>query len=710
MANFKIYKEISAIPTPYKPNTIYIIRVGIGIDFYMSDSTGTNVYGLNLSTLLAKLTGGNLFSGDQTVTGAVSTQETYGTDTAPTFNRADWTLTSGWDSTNAGDTVLDKNAAGTTTATAIGGIAPISGTQYKITFTVGDSISGGAFVGNVTPSIGGTSYASITAKGTYTYYFHAVATTKLVFTPSTTGARFSISGLSILPVLNTADIIAGSDFKIGSRIVNKLGQVIMYWYPNLSTYFANASTFNSTLTVNSGLTVTSSCTFTRTYNYNNPQQGVRAACTTSATAALPSQVSTTTEMYGSNWDTSSKNQYWNMYVDNIYNASVGRSRFKFNYLYNSTTAALAIEQMGIDSNGTVSIMGNAVSTTETMTNGALTSGTSWAVTGDFALTSNAATATYSTGSGTLTQVQANLATTAIGGVWYAFNYVVSAVNSTHYMYIGTEFAAERVYLNTTTAGTYTVKFKSATTPTDFKIYYVGTAGTVTIDTFSLKRCDAGNLEVANNITHYGNHIFPKESGKGILVDVAAPTFGWRDLLGLMYPDVSGANRPSLAAFRGGNVRQFAYSAGDLIDVAFHLPHDYLPGSDIYFHVHWMHNGTAISGNIVFTFYHSYAKGHNQANYTAEKNVTLTYATTNIATTPQYRHRIEEVQLSSNGGSATLLDSTTLEPDGVISGQLVMTTIPTITGGSPNEPFIAYVDLHYQSTGLPTKQKAPNFYV
>jgi hypothetical protein len=39
----------------------------------------------------------------------------------------------------------------------------------------------------------------------------------------------------------------------------------------------------------------------------------------------------------------------------------------------------------------------------------------------------------------------------------------------------------------------------------------------------------------------------------------------------------------------------------------------------------------------------------------------------------------------------------------------MTTIPTITGGATTNPFIFTGDIHYQSTGLPTVQKRPDFY-
>jgi hypothetical protein len=48
---FKIYKEISAIPTPYIPNAVYAIRVGLGYDLYIANSTGTTVFLINVPNL-----------------------------------------------------------------------------------------------------------------------------------------------------------------------------------------------------------------------------------------------------------------------------------------------------------------------------------------------------------------------------------------------------------------------------------------------------------------------------------------------------------------------------------------------------------------------------------------------------------------------------------------------------------------------------------
>jgi hypothetical protein len=205
---------------------------------------------------------------------------------------------------------------------------------------------------------------------------------------------------------------------------------------------------------------------------------------------------------------------------------------------------------------------------------------------------------------------------------------------------------------------------------------------------------------------YDTLVLPKTSGKGIKVDTATPTWPWKDKEGVLnYQSVF----PAALNIYQGTVRDYSFSVSDEVDGKFHIPHDYAPGTDIFIHVHWSHIGTTITGNFSGNFKHTYAKGHNQAAFPAEKTVVLTYATVNIATTPQRQHRIDEVQLSTAGGSATLMDTALLEPDGLILANWIQTAIPTITG-TIQEPFIHFIDLHYQSTGVGTKAKAPNFFV
>lgn len=205
----------------------------------------------------------------------------------------------------------------------------------------------------------------------------------------------------------------------------------------------------------------------------------------------------------------------------------------------------------------------------------------------------------------------------------------------------------------------------------------------------------------------GNLVVDKAQGFGIKVDVAAPTFGWRDIIGNVQPKASGAGSPTRAAYAGGTLGDYSFIANDVCDFCFHIPHDYVPGTDVYFHIHWSHTGTTTSGSAVFDIYHDYAKGHNQANFPAEKNITITYNTVDIATTPRYRHRIDEVIISGSSATATLMDRDDIEVDGLLRVTLKLTTLPTLGGGG--HLFIHTCDLHYQSTGMPTKNKAPDFW-
>lgn len=226
-------------------------------------------------------------------------------------------------------------------------------------------------------------------------------------------------------------------------------------------------------------------------------------------------------------------------------------------------------------------------------------------------------------------------------------------------------------------------------------------GTNTTEVLRLRNATK-NVEIAT-----GNLVLPKTSGVGIKVDPAAPTFGWRDLTCAIDPRATGTGTPVRTLYRG-TIYQYAFTAGDIADFddGFHIPHDYVPGTDLYVHVHWSHNGTAISGSAVFEITMTYAKGHNQANFGPEVTQTITVATPDIATVPQYRHRGDEVQASTAGGSATRHNTTDIEVDGMFLGYIKLVTLPTVTGGSL---FVHTVGIHYQSSNMATKGRAPNFY-
>lgn len=202
-------------------------------------------------------------------------------------------------------------------------------------------------------------------------------------------------------------------------------------------------------------------------------------------------------------------------------------------------------------------------------------------------------------------------------------------------------------------------------------------------------------------------------GSGIKCGLDTPDWGWKDLVGQIIPRSGGGAAPAFTAFRGGKVKEYAFSNTDIIDnITFHMPHDYAPNTDMFIHIHWGHNGTAISGTFSGNLNVIYSKGYNQAGeiFEAETVVPWSLSTPDIATYPRWCHDIHEVQLSASGGGAGLLDTDKLEIDGLIVVQLETTTVPTITGSvASNLPYVFTVDIHYQSTEVATQNKNYPFY-
>lgn len=233
------------------------------------------------------------------------------------------------------------------------------------------------------------------------------------------------------------------------------------------------------------------------------------------------------------------------------------------------------------------------------------------------------------------------------------------------------------------------------------------------DTDNLIEALNGAGVVKTAIKGNGNYVLPKEAGTGFLVDPASPTYGWKDLIGQIIPRVGGGAAPVFTAYRGGAVRNYAFATNDVIDnVTFHMPHDWVPGTNMYLHVHWGHNGTAISGNFNINWTYTYSKGYNQAGFIfeAEKTYSQSIPVTSITTHPRWGHFIDEFQFTTPGGSVNQLNTNTLEVDGLIELALQVTGIPTITGSAAsNLPYIFLVDIHYQSTQMSTKGRNYPFY-
>lgn len=217
-----------------------------------------------------------------------------------------------------------------------------------------------------------------------------------------------------------------------------------------------------------------------------------------------------------------------------------------------------------------------------------------------------------------------------------------------------------------------------------------------------------DLIVTNSAIFHSDIVMPKASGKGIKVDRISPTFGFADLLGEVFQRNTGASKPTRAAWKGGTFG-FQFAAGKNEEFEFHIPHDYVPGTAIFLHIHWGHNASTVTGGtITFDYEMTYSKGHGQESFGTNAISTLTSAT---AFTGQYSHDLSEAQVSVSGGSGTQIDTDGLEPDGIIKATVGVNSVDlTVSGGGVPDPFIHYVDIHYQTKGVRgTKGKAPDFY-
>lgn len=211
--------------------------------------------------------------------------------------------------------------------------------------------------------------------------------------------------------------------------------------------------------------------------------------------------------------------------------------------------------------------------------------------------------------------------------------------------------------------------------------------------------------VLTSITSGGDPTVGKVSGRGIRVDTTTPTFGWRDLLGAIRTRGVGATDPNDATYRG-NIKGYQFDVNDEAWIEFHVPHDYVAGSDVHLHFHWSHNSAIVTGGTVtWGADLTYAKGHNQAAFPAPVNPTVI----GTASTTQYQHIITEVQVSASTPSAVQIDSDDLEPDGLILARVYLGANNITSSGAVPDPFLHFADIHYQTTNIGTKQKAPDFY-
>lgn len=282
---------------------------------------------------------------------------------------------------------------------------------------------------------------------------------------------------------------------------------------------------------------------------------------------------------------------------------------------------------------------------------------------------------------------------------YPFGFVNGhARNNVSDVRLWRDAAATLALRNSTTAQTFRV-YGTYTDSSNYVRASLSSSSTAVTLAAETAGTGADNIDLLVKPAGTGSVVVPTTSGAGIKVDTTTPTFGWRDITSDIVVRGTGANDPAWVAYTGlTEIYAYRFSASTMMQAwfSFHVPHDYVPGTDVYLHVHWSNAAaTPNTGNVIWGFDYTYAAGHNQAAFGAASNTTVTQA----SSATRYQHMIAET------GAITLSG---LEADALI---LVRVYRDAADGGDTctDAVFLHTADIHYQSTNLATKNKAPTFY-
>jgi len=177
---------------------------------------------------------------------------------------------------------------------------------------------------------------------------------------------------------------------------------------------------------------------------------------------------------------------------------------------------------------------------------------------------------------------------------------------------------------------------------------------------------------------------------------SASNWGWNDLRG--HIDVNTAvpgTAPDWEIVRD-NVFAWAFAPASLEQayVSFHFNHDYVPGTDIYPHLHWTHNDASPgSTSVRWVMEYTIARGYEFEAFPATTTITL-----DDAVAGQYIHHIREGTPNETGGSppiSTIIDGTNIEADTMVLMRIYRDGAAT-EDDFASDAFLLEVDLHYQS--------------
>jgi hypothetical protein len=164
---------------------------------------------------------------------------------------------------------------------------------------------------------------------------------------------------------------------------------------------------------------------------------------------------------------------------------------------------------------------------------------------------------------------------------------------------------------------------------------------------------------------------------------------WKDLLSEITTRTTGAGTPAFNVFNAPN-RAYQFAVGDEVYNIIHVPHDWKPGTKVYFHVHWAGSNTD-TGTTTWDLNWCYAPGHGQGAFSANALVQVTQAHCGIVN----GHNIAEM---SDEQAVFPVD---MQPDGIF-----MVATKLSAKAYTGNVFGFYVDMHYQSDENMTTTRFP----
>ena len=158
----------------------------------------------------------------------------------------------------------------------------------------------------------------------------------------------------------------------------------------------------------------------------------------------------------------------------------------------------------------------------------------------------------------------------------------------------------------------------------------------------------------------------------------------------------GSSAPTLTTFRG-NLKVGTFNgAGTTVNEIFgsiHIPHNYIAGTDIYFHIHWSHIIASPTGSVKWNLDYSFARGFSYEAFPTPTTISLTQA----AGTQYFHHIIE----------SSAITGTNIEADTLILCR-IWRDPADVADTFANNAFFLRADAHIQVDNRSTKEKVRPF--